>query len=72
MTLERLGESVTFGECLLALLEADGWKIERRPAFGGGVLLLGESESGLSLMVRGDNIGMAAIAAFKAAVPKAA
>jgi hypothetical protein len=69
MALERIGESKSFGDCLLALLVEDGWTIEQRWD-DGGVLLVGRRRV-VNFFVRGDTINQAAVAAFKAAVPRA-
>ena len=38
--MERLGETVAFGDALIGLLNAAGWTIEERPMLGGGVMLI--------------------------------
>ena len=55
--LEHLGESAGFGSVLIALLEAAGWTVYERPAFGGGVLLtaVGHGTSvGAAAMTKGE------------------
>lgn len=38
--LERLGETVEWGDLLIRLLRLQGWTVVRRPLIGGGVLLI--------------------------------
>lgn len=51
---QRLGESAEFGECLLELLEKQGWKIQRRPGFAGGGVLLIATRRDVAYAVSGD------------------
>jgi hypothetical protein len=51
---QRLGESMEFGECLLELLEKQGWTISRRPGFAGVGVLLVATRRDVAYAVSGD------------------
>jgi hypothetical protein len=58
--LQRLGDCAGFGEALIEVLELNGWTVHRRPAFGGGVLLLATHPDGWDVRAGGSMAGAAA------------
>lgn len=65
--MERLGESVEWGELLVSLLEQAGWEIERRPLIGDGVILIATGH-GTSVSAAGDTFTGAAAPLFERAM----
>jgi hypothetical protein len=65
--MERLGESIEWGELQLRLLELAGWTIERRPTIGGGVLVFA-SKAGATVSAAGDTLAEASSALFQRAL----
>jgi len=65
--LQRLGDCAGFGEALIEVLELNGWTVHRRPAFGGGVLLIATHPSGWDVRAGGGSVAGAAAELFQKA-----
>lgn len=62
--LERLGDSDSWGQLLIGLLENAGWEVTRRSVIGDGVLLIATGH-GTSVSAAGDTLAAAAAPLFE-------
>lgn len=63
--LQRLGDTVAWGELLIELLELNGWTIHRRRAFAGdGIILLATHPDGWDVEAAGPSVAAAATPLF--------
>lgn len=63
--LERIGESDGLGWMLLELLERNGWTVHVRPAFAGGILVVGSHPRlGFEVKCDGPRVADAAVPFF--------
>jgi hypothetical protein len=64
VALERLGESGAFGEEIVAIIERQGWIVERRRAFAGEGILLIATLGELEECASGPCVSSAAVSLF--------
>jgi hypothetical protein len=69
--MERLGETIEWGELLIRLLELKGWKVHRRRAFAGdGVILIATNPAGYDVQAAGATVAEASFPLFMECVTR--
>lgn len=70
-SMERLGDTIEWGQMLIRLLELKGWTVHQRRAFAGdGVILIATNPAGYDVQAAGATIAEASFPLFMECVSR--